>query len=154
MSTGAPVENLEKETAVRLKNYHLPKLVEWLNIPLHGQDARVRNRFLKVISPRYNEVDAERVKLLRDLSEKDEKGEPKTIEGGRAFDLTPENREKFAEQMSEINSEEFVIDVLESNRKDLKAVRQLLLGAISERFEFDIRETDLLDEICQAFEKI
>ena len=66
---------------LKLKNYHLinipaaqvVSLPEWLsNLAMHSKESRMRTRFIKLFVERMKEIDAERIKLLKENSEKAE----------------------------------------------------------------------------------
>lgn len=147
----------EKVGALVLKNAFLDFLYNLLNIPLHGREARARNRFLKLITPRINEINAERLEILKELSEKDEKGMPimvKTLnkEGQNQdeFKLTPENLVRFrADYLSYLN-EDLVLDILPSNKVDIGVIKLLLENTPK---EFSLEDGQIYDALCESFEK-
>ena len=142
---------MSNSESITLKNYQLKLLVSWLDLPLHGKEARARNRFLRIAAQRMDELEGERIETLSALSEKDEKGSPKM--NGNQYDLTPENLKTFQDRMGVLNDEDFVIDVLPSNRQELKSVKEILVEEVGNR-SFSVLEGRVYDEILTVFEKL
>lgn len=134
--------------SITLKNSQLDILVGILNTPLDGQKSRIRNRFITSIQPRLKEIEEERLKTVKELADKDAKGEP-ILEKGN-FKLSKDNLEKFNKAYTELMNEEFVIDVLDSNRKDIAAIKDLVINT---KKEFDIPGGFAYEELAKCFEK-
>jgi len=132
--------------SIKLKNYHLNSLYSWFNMPLHSKYARARNRFLRIIIARIEEIEEERKKLLNKYAKKDKDGK-EIIENNNY--VLGENLEAFNKEYGEMIQEEYVIDILPSNREDIYIVRDMLLNL---KKEFDFKEGEIYDEICLAFE--
>ena len=151
------VENQKEEKkqepinpAIRLKNGHLKFLNGWLDTPLHGDQSRTRSRFLKMILPRLQEIEIERLNMLKDLADKDKDKKP--IIENHSYKLAPDKLQKFTDYQNERDDEEFVIDILESNRKTLSAMKVLLADDIGNHVEFTKTEGIIYNEILEAFE--
>ncbi len=142
---------MAKVKALNLQKRLLNHLVFFLDMPLTGSKARSRNRFIRLIAPMAQEVENERVKMLKDLSEKDEKGEPKVeknqITGAEHYIVSTENRKKVDEYLDE----DYVLDILPSNEKDVKVAKDLLLNS---EMKLNIELGDIYDKLCTAFEEI
>ena len=83
---------------INLTNQETEFLYAWLNIPLHGEHLRARNKFIRVIEDQHTVTQDHRVVLLESLVDKDESGKP-IIENG-VYKLTPENRKQFSEDFN------------------------------------------------------
>lgn len=134
--------------SIKLKNSQLDTLVGILNVPLDGQKSRIRNRFITSIQPRLKEIEEERLTKVKELSDKDAKGEP-ILENGN-FKLSKDNLDKFNKEYTELMNEEYIIDVLDSNRKDMTAIKDLVLNT---KKEFDIPGGFAYEELCKSFEE-
>ena len=153
----------EKKVALTLKNYHLTYLFDtnpsatqgnWLNTPLHNKQARARNRFLKIISERNQELEDNRMELLKQYCKKDKEGEPvmkKTDNGLQEYDFVEEDYEKFQKEYGEMQIEDFIIDILPSNKEDIMIVRDILDDL---KKPLELRESFVYEEVMTAFEKI
>lgn len=141
--------------AIMLKNYHLPYLIGtkpgegWLDIPLHGKEARARNRVVSLLAARMQENEKERIVLLEKYGKKD-KDNVLVMDEKRHYQL--EDQEGFAKDFDELMNTDAVFDILPSNKEDFKVVAQIILEGL--RREFNIEETQYYDEMCKAFEKI
>lgn len=143
--------------ALELKNGHLIYLLGnvaqgmtgWLERPLTGKDARARSRVVKVLKEKHADFDAARLELLKNLAEKDENGEAKTKDG--AFDLSPDNLKKFTADYDELVNEPCIIDVLDSNREDLKTLTEILKSGPAS--PMGANDGIVYEEVTERFEK-
>lgn len=133
--------------ALMLKNYQINFLGSILDVPLHGKESRARGRFINLLQPRAKEIEVERVKLLKEFADKDDKGEP--IIEGESYKLSKEGLEKFQKEYGELLSEDFIIDVLDSNRSDIATVKEIILNS---KKEFGIVEGASYEQLCKNFE--
>jgi hypothetical protein len=134
-----------------IKNGHLEKLIGFLDTPLHGTEARARNKFVTVVGKQIMFLTSERQRILKEYSEKDEKGEAKTINDGKEYDITSENLAKVNEEMNTLYNSDFVIDILPSNAGEIKMISKLILET---KKEFDLIEGSIYDKVAEAFEAI
>ncbi len=157
-----------------LKNYYLidspePNAITslhlWLNGQmLHGKVSRHRTRFIKLIMGRVEEVDKEKLEMLKKFADKkkikgedavvylDEKGKDTTdAKAGKRFKLSTENEQKFLNEYNAYLNEDFVIDVTPANREDIYGVRDLILNTEA---EFSKIQATRYNEWCDAFEGI
>lgn len=134
-----------------MKNGNIEKLVEFLDIPLHGIEARARNRFVTTLGKRLVYLGEERIRLLEEHAEKDKDDKPKMIDGGKKYDITPENLVKVTEELNIIYNEDFIIDILPSNSGDIKIVTKTILETTK---TFDLADGATYDALAKAFEDI
>lgn len=144
-----------------IKKYLLAPLRMFLDVPLHGREARARNRVLKLFFAVWQEAEEERLKTLNELTEKDEKGKPimydKVImrfgkpNQEKHYRLTDENQQKFDKFNEELWNEDAKFDLLPSVKDDFEVVKNLVLNLNK---TFNAEEGMAYDEICEAFEKI
>lgn len=151
----------KKEKALKLKNGWLDFLTRLLDKPRHGKDARAKNRFLQLLVSRLKEKEEERKKLLEQYADKD-KGKPvmedidildeKTGETKKEqrFKISPENMQKFQKEYLEYLNEDFVIDVLPSNKVDIGTIKIMLENDTT---DLNTEEGALYDAILTAFEE-
>ena len=147
-----------------LKNFHLLYLVTgrqeekdgvqtkkdgWLNIPLSGAQARARNRFVKILAEKAQIVETERMEIIARTAMQNVDGKPLVDEKGQA-EFTPEGRAKFNQEYLEAMNEDCMIDVTESNRKDMETVKTILEELPT---GLDANEGIVYEDIMAAFEK-
>lgn len=143
---------------IELVNFHLMYLLGspsnglrgMLDVPLHGRALRARNRVVAILRERGSDQEANRIAILKELAEKDEKGEPKMKADKSGFDLTPENLAKFQQQYNELLNEPMVLDVLPSNADDLRLALDVLRNTT---VDMDIKTSEVWEFVIAAFEK-
>jgi hypothetical protein len=133
-----------------IKNSHLAKTIDLLDIPLHGSDARARNRFVTLLGTKLVALNQERQKILDNYCKKDKDGKPKLIENNTKYDFTPVNLEKANNELTELYSEDCIIDILPSNEEDIKIATDTILKTSK---TFNITEGAIYDEIAKSFEQ-
>jgi len=150
-----------KDKTLKIKNLHLDLLVLLLDKPRHGQDARAKNRFLKMVQPRRDEKEKTRKEILENHADKDKGGKslmeeyptptPKDpTKKGKRLKLTEKNLEKAQAEYAEYCEEELIIDVLPSNKVDIGAIKMMLEADTTDLPTIDGAVYDIL---CEAFEK-
>jgi len=137
--------------SLKIKNSLIEKLIDFLDIPLHGVEARARNGFLTILGKKLVALNQERQRIYGEYSEKDEEGKVKFKEEGKKYDITPENLEKAGKELQVLYDEYDIIDVLPSNEKSIVVASKLLLET---KKEFSIVDGAAYDELCKAFEEI
>lgn len=150
----------DKKTSVSsltFKNYHIysgnfmkkPPIVEILNVPLHGQQARSRNRIIKIFDERSAEVEASRMDLIKKFGKLDKNKEPELDPKTKSYILADEDG--FKKEFGTLLEESCTFDVLPSNRADFQVVKELVLNC---KVDFDINGTTVYEEICTIFESL
>lgn len=140
--------------SLKFKNYHVNVMAELLNIPLHGYQARKTTQFLKLLTSQAQILEEERNKMLLEVCEKDEKGEPilTITENGKnkEYTLTDEAKKKFQEDYAKFVTEEFVLDILDSTKDAIEVAKKLILES---EVDLDTQEKKIVyDEVCLVFE--
>ena len=146
-----------KDKALRLNNGWVDFLIVLLDRPRHGQEARAKSRFLKLLGPRIEEINAEKKRLLEEYGKKDRAGKMIMEEVSVPKKENPKNMEMRAKldpkaqvEYTEYLKEEFVIDVLPSNRMDIGTIKMMLDADTTELSTLD---GVVYDEIMTAFEE-
>ncbi|SET94567.1 hypothetical protein SAMN05421676_1122 [Salinibacillus kushneri] len=129
----------------KIKNVYLKEAAELLfNLTLKGKQSRHRTKLVNIMSDRLKEVEEQRVKLAKEYSYVDEKGNPKE-ENGR-FQI--EDHVGFQNEVEELFNEHLVVEG-EDNRIMLQTVADALLKTDE---EFSGQEAQVYDYLCQQFE--
>ena len=144
-------EEKEIVNSLKIKNTYIEKLISFLDTPLHGQEARARNRFVSIIGKQLVFLTSERQRLLEEKTKKDEKGKPILIDDGKKYDISPEDLTIVNEELAVLFNEDYIIDILPSNKSDIKVVSEIILNSTK---EFDLSEGAVYDEICKVFENL
>jgi hypothetical protein len=137
---------MKKETkieALNFKNYQLELLSKMLDVPLHSEKARARNRFFKVVQPKIQTKNTEHDALLVKYGKKSDKEK-------NQFTIKPESLEKFSAEIKKLNNEPCIIDLLPSVKADMPAIKDILKNS---KVEMNITETEIYEEIMTEIEK-
>lgn len=111
--------------SLQFKNRHLKWIAGFLKVQLHGPKQRARTRFMRIINPLGEDFNELRLEKLKEITPKDDKGEPKMIPGTNTYDLGPK-KEEYAEWFKTFLEEPVVVDILPSNKEDIEIIRQIL----------------------------
>ena len=104
-----------------LKNAYIFLLYRWLDVPLHGDLLRSRNKFIRLIEPQYNAINAKRTEILSDLAEKDKDGKA-IIEGG-TYKIPDDKKQDFIDQFTDgYLEEDYEFDVTKQIKSDVKEI--------------------------------
>ena len=133
------------------KNSSLEVLMNILNIPLHGSEARLRNKFISLIDKQLTVIRNEKQRILHKYTKKDESGNLKTIEEGKNLDIPSEDFKKIQNEMNEFLEKKHTIEISERNKSAIKLVTKLVLETNK---TFDVKDGTNYDEVAQSFENI
>ncbi|MCK9319377.1 hypothetical protein [Methanoculleus sp.] len=137
--------------SISIKKGLVESVISFMNVPLSASESRARNRVVTILVKELTDIDKERDSLLKQYSNKDEKGNFKTIENGTKYDITPENLSLVNIEMGKLLNEDFVIDVLPSNLEDLKVAYKAIKKTEK---EMNISEGILYEELLKKFEVV
>ncbi|MFA5174621.1 MAG: hypothetical protein WC438_05565 [Candidatus Pacearchaeota archaeon] len=137
-----------KRMSFKLKYIYINFIFKIIDIPLHGEERKERDHFMRFLLTKMDELERDRLAIVRDLAEKDEKGEPK-IKPDKNYDLTPENLSKFHEEYTKILESDFIVDILDSNKKQIKVIRNILDNTNA---PLNFTDSKLLEEIINCFD--
>ena len=144
-------ENKTKLKALRIKNSHIEKIIDFLDVYMNNTEARLRNNFVKVLGKQLIFLGEERIKLLEEYAEKDKEGKPKKSNDGKSYDIIPENLEKVKVELTTLYDDFLIIDILPSNEEEIKVATKAILQSTK---TFDIADGAIYSAICETFEEI
>jgi len=130
----------------KIKNKYINFLFKLLDIPLHGEERRERDAFIKVLLQKERDAEDERLSLLQELSKKDKNGKP-IIKADNNYDLTPENLTLFQKELTDLMEAYFIIDIFDSNKKQISTVIRLFENTNS---PLTYSDGKILDEIIEV----
>jgi len=136
------------KTSLSIKNYLLEFTYKLLDMPLHGKELIARNKFVKILADKMRELEIGRIDLIKEYAKKDKDGKPKIKKESNEFDLSEENLTKFQVEYTNLLKSEAIIDILDSNREEIKIVGDIILNS---KREFGIQEGEQYLEICESF---
>lgn len=139
---------------IKIKNSNIISFVNWLgNQKLSGKESRNRTRFIGLLVDRANEVQKERIAILEKYADRNDKGElnaENLPDGGKKYLFTDIIKQNEAnKELEEYLKEEFVIDVLESNKNIINTIKDIVLNTEEEFSGIDAVQ---YSEWCESFE--
>lgn len=141
----------EAASAVVFRNQDLKGLIVWLNVPLHSEQARARNRIVELIEKEYDRFEQDRLTLL-DSHKVMKDGKPvleKHPDGKDHFKI--KDQKKWDIEWGKLESAEVAFDVLPSNRASWRIVRDLIANT---KVEMDTEMTKWWEMILNAMSKV
>lgn len=143
-----------------LKRKFLPSVSEWLALPLHGKEARSRNRFVRQLHAGIAQLEEDRLEIIKRYAELGEDGELQVIDEQFAPNATRkvykfkdnDERQKAEKEIDEMKEELFKLDITPANSDDFVVARNLILDRVGADFQFTFAETEVYDAACEAFE--
>ena len=143
-------ESKKKADSLNIKNLYVNFLYGALDVPLHGEERRARTKFAEIVRAKLQEIEDARIDLLKQYAEKNDKGEL-IIKEDKNYDLSQENLEKFNEEYRKYLDEMWVIDILPSNKVNLKMIRDIMKKSNK---QYQTAEGEIFDRLLDEFEKI
>lgn len=134
---------------MKITNSQVQHLYNWLNLPLHGQESRSRNQFIKIIQPQYTDSLDGRTEILKKYADKDEKGEAK-IENG-VYVMNEEVLEKAKKEITEFLDKSTTYTPKKNDKIFYVTVKNILAN-IKHGPGFDIATGIVYDEVMEEFE--
>lgn len=127
-----------------------------VEVMLHGQESRSRNKIVNLLKERIDEFEKERMPLLDKFSEKDKEGKPKTekfnqdgMEGERFILANPDEFNKEFQEL--VNTSKFIFDILPSNSRDFATTKNILLNL---QRNMNYQDGEIYASICEKLEKV
>lgn len=131
---------------MNLSNQHILHLFRWLNIPLHGEDLRTRNKFISLLEPQHEAINTKRIALLEEVAAKDEAG--KAIVKDGLYEIPEEKKEEYTKVYSEYLNERADYDLSRTVNK--YTLKNVLMTKLTKGL--DIEEGKLFEEIVGQLE--
>ena len=142
-----------------IENQHILGLASWLHeLNLSGRQSRVRTRFVKTLSDRYQENEKFRQELIEKYGKKD-KGQLVKTEDGKSYVLG--DKEKFVQELQDLLEEQFVV-TLDNN--DANTLKEMVLdtdyvfgpkeGTTPEEKAAKSRQANDYEVWCKSFEEM
>ncbi len=147
-------KNMSKEKQkIEIQFGLLKQILEWLDIPLHGQEARDRNAVFKIIKEKFDEYEKERMVIIEKYCKREKDGSLKMVvdpfSGGKKYDI--ENMESFEKDFRELSESVAIFDVLPSTKNGWVVVKKIFADT---KKAMDIETTTFWEKILLALENI
>lgn len=134
---------------VKMSRVELETIMTLVNTPLHGSDARTRNRFIELTGKEYHEIFPKRQAILEEASDKDENGKAKIENGMYAI---PVDKQEETQAKVKAFLEEKIAYVLDKKSKPIFVGIRSILEKNAK--PMSIGEGKIYDEVMTELESI
>lgn len=138
-------ENTAKIKTLDIKNGGLDLFIKLLDVPMHSEKARARNRVMKILMEKEQIYQAERQAIIVKYCKKGPDKKP--IVNNNTYSFERDKAGKFSSEVEKLVMEKVLIDVLPSLKADLKLIKDVVA---SSKLEMNYTETELYEEILAA----
>jgi hypothetical protein len=112
---------------LKIKNGHFSYLIKWISDTPIGNERRQIKKFSQSLGEPFQEFESERLRILNEFCDKNDKGEPEMEGSNFQFkNLDQEKRSEWEKQMTKLLNEEASIDILPSMLGGLALARTKL----------------------------
>lgn len=133
-------------TKLTLKNIYIHYMMMWLQAPLHGEQARFRNKFLTAIRSVFDDLTEKRKVIIESNAKRGEDGKPIIKDG--SYELPEERKVQNEKDVNALYDQEVIITVDKQVIKGIRTVFQGLTRAMG------IEEGRAYDELMEKLEAI
>lgn len=117
-----------------------------LDVPLHGEEIRARNKFIKIINPIVDDINKKREEILAEFSNKNEDGTTKFVNG--LYDIPVEKREA---SLNKLREHLATTQEIECDKATVQSIRSILLNKAP---DMKIEEGTVYDAILTILENV
>lgn len=135
---------------MKLNNTNAQYLYNWLNLPLHGEQARARNKFTAIIEKQYFASLEGRTNILKEYSDKDKKTKEPIIENGM-YKMSEKVLEKAKEEVTKFLAKTTTYESTKNEKALVKTVVKILNDA---KIPLDIQNGKIYDEVMGELESV
>ena len=135
---------------MKITNTEVQYLYSWLNAPLHGEQARARNKFAKIIKDQYEKSLSGRTDILKKYADKDKKTKEAIIKDG-LYQMPDTTLEKAKADMNKFLDKETIYEVTKSEKPLIRIIVKILNDA---KIPLDIANGEIYDQIMTELEKV
>ena len=143
----------KKMQTLKFLNHQLKFVVDLLSGELPIKQARSRNRFLHLLTPRLKELEDERNKIILAKCDKSEDGKPLTEEkdGQKSYKFSNNTWLDVQKELTDLFNENLVIDVTPANEEDIKIVKEIIFNSDK---TLAFQETEIYELVAKQFEEL
>jgi hypothetical protein len=135
---------------MKLNNTQCQYIYNWLNAPLHGEQARARNKFTAIIEKQYFASLEGRTDILKSFADKDKKTKEPIIENGM-FKMGDKVLEKAKEEVTKFLAKTTAYELTKNEKALVKTVVKILNDA---KIPLDIANGKIYDEVMGELESV
>ena len=135
---------------MKLNNTQAQYIYNWLNAPLHGEQARARNKFTAIIEKQYFASLEGRIDILKSFADKDKKTKAPIIENG-LYKMSEKVLEKAKADVQKFLDKTTVYELTKNEKSLVKTVVKILNDA---KIPLDIANGKIYDEVMGELESV
>ncbi len=135
---------------MKITNTQVQYLYNWLNAPLHGEQSRSRNKFVKLITKQYNDSINGRTDILKSFADKDKKTKQPIIENG-LYKMSDAKLVKAKEEVTEFLNESVEYTIAKSDKAIIRSIIEILNNA---KLPLDIPTGQVYEEVMSELESV
>ena len=134
---------------MKINNTNVQYLYNWLNLPLHGDQARARNKFAKIIEKQYKDSLDGRTEILKKYSDKDKKTKEPIIEKGM-YKMSDTVLKKAKEEVTKFLEKVTTYELTKADKVYARIVVKILTDA---KIPLDIANGEIYEQVMSELEK-
>lgn len=135
---------------MKINNANCQYLYNWLNTPLHGEQARARNKFTAIIEKQYLASLDGRTDILKKFSDKDKKTKEPIVENG----LYKMSDTKLEEAKKEVNKFLDKVTTYELTKAEKQLVKTIIKILNDAKIPLDIANGKVYDSVMSELEAV
>lgn len=135
---------------MKLSNSSVQYLYSWLNAPLHGEQARARNKFTAIIEKQYFASLEGRTEILKKYSDKDKKTKQPIIENS-LYKMPEKVLEEAKKEVQKFLDKTTSYELTKNEKLIVKTVVKILNDA---KIPLDIANGKIYDEVMGELEGV
>lgn len=135
---------------MKINNTDVQYLYNWLNAPLHGEQARARNKFTAIIEKQYLASLDGRTDILKKFSDKDKKTKEPIVENG----LYKMSDTKLEEAKKEVNKFLDKVTTYELTKAEKQLVKTIIKILNDAKIPLDIANGKVYDSVMSELEAV
>ena len=134
------------KNAVTFKNKELVEVMGWLNVPLHSEQARARNKIVDILNTEFEIFEKERIAICDKYTDRTPEDNKPIMQDGH-YKIKDEHKETFDKEWKDLQDAPVTFDILPSNREHWRIVRNVIEKT---NREMDIDQTAFWEKILEA----
>ena len=136
---------------MKINNTQVQYLYNWLNAPLHGEQARARNKFTAIIEKQYLASLDGRTDILKKFADKDKKTKEPVVENGLYKMSKAEDKDKAQKEVTKFLAKETTYALTKNEKALVKTVIKILNDA---KIPLDISNGKVYDSVMSELEAV
>lgn len=135
---------------MKINNTQVQYIYNWLNAPLHGEQARARNKFTAIIEKQYFASLEGRTDILKKFADKDKKTKEPIVENG-LYKMSDAKLEEAKKEVNKFLDKVTTYELTKAEKTLVKTVVKILNDA---KIPLDIANGKVYDSVMSELEAV